>query len=1007
MDGKEKQDGVLESYSPATSFEVRLNEVQQRSTKCPSSQRAMSIFEVFDEVLPQLGIFRKILKMVRDEMFEAVYSHQYTGSQEQHTDYSAATNVVTARGVENKVYIERIPYFSLVQRVYDSRHEEADELREEVKVLQKRLSDKTMQFNQAVTTIGVLRDDILGLQATVEEKEEMIDDRDDTIASKEDEIITLKEEAFREKTQLEMEKHQLEEEVAKLKSEVEYLSHYKKGYDDLEEAFIFRPGEDKFTHAPKKSRKSAIATKKNHLLTDYEAAKKIEKQLLLVRNQTIEEFDAFFESHVMELKDRVFKDKPREDQILPDHIYDQEELIIEKLDMQLGDMQVRFQQTIDALNNELEMIRLHKDYVETQLDELDKHIRAGAKPPSRVMFRSTGTNLNSAGARSNHSAYGKQSRLSGKESTMSVRGGGDSFESMDFMGAEMDPFIPQEAILSKYSVMVYTSTNQKKTFHGLKDAKFCASCGEKTVICPHKVSSEKIIILPHNCSHIKLSRPRVRIQSERKDKEYRKPHPPKSKKGGPQSGTTDASGIRKSKQRTSQDTGTQEGEEQQEMERPEVTIRLPVDDQTDEGAAGEEEGEKEEDGEKEEGDEEEEEEEEGEEKKKAAAQEQQEKPFTVLWDDYKERTGQTRHVPRPLELRRVMSMISQFYSYVMLQDDTAGTPAVSILEALYTHFEERYLIREVSYLCMHDFIQGVIEYAPQHKFIQIFAHVMVGNLDATVFRYLLILTDLVDRVDWHHIEDFKYFIMAVYPFLNEDELDQLHLGYTSFSENKVTKTLIFEYFMYIILKYREPRFQDVEMKMAQRPGREFGVMSEREFNEAADALAPLANEGLRNRLFRESLEHFSKDGRVAISRLTYIVSYLLLYGMAPLLREKISETMQGFRLDSADTQSRTNQSRGGMQSRGTNLSRTGHSTERPVTMATMSGNQEKSDEPQIITASQLKNLAKNVERRSLNRGMRQIQANPRMDIDDMLGDGEAFDELAEFSNSGLLMIGPD
>ena len=52
---------------------------------------------------------------------EAVYSHQYTGSQEQHTDYSAATNVVTARGVENKVYIERIPYFSLVQRVYDSR----------------------------------------------------------------------------------------------------------------------------------------------------------------------------------------------------------------------------------------------------------------------------------------------------------------------------------------------------------------------------------------------------------------------------------------------------------------------------------------------------------------------------------------------------------------------------------------------------------------------------------------------------------------------------------------------------------------------------------------------------------------------------------------------------------------------------------------------------------------------------------------------------------------------
>ena len=61
---------------------------------------------------------------------------------------------------------------------------------------------------------------------------------------------------------------------------------------------------------------------------------------------------------------------------------------------------------------------------------------------------------------------------------MSV-GGGESFDNMDLLASEVDPFIPQEAILSKYSIMVYTSNNQKKTFHELKDAKFCASCGEK------------------------------------------------------------------------------------------------------------------------------------------------------------------------------------------------------------------------------------------------------------------------------------------------------------------------------------------------------------------------------------------------------------------------------------------------------------------------------------------------------------------------------------------------
>ena len=75
----------------------------------------------------------------------------------------------------------------------------------------------------------------------------------------------------------------------------------------------------------------------------------------------------------------------------------------------LGGMQERFQQTIEALNNELDMIRLHKDYVETQLDEIDKATRAGSKPPSRVMFRTTGEGgIHSAGQ------HGKQSRLSGK-----------------------------------------------------------------------------------------------------------------------------------------------------------------------------------------------------------------------------------------------------------------------------------------------------------------------------------------------------------------------------------------------------------------------------------------------------------------------------------------------------------------------------------------------------------------------------------------------------------------
>ena len=50
--------------------------------------------------------------------------------------------------------------------------------------------------------------------------------------------------------------------------------------------------------------------------------------------------------------------------------------------------------------------------------------------------------------------------------------------------------------------------------------------------------------------------------------------------------------------------------------------------------------------------------------------------------------------------------------------------------------------------------------------IEIFTHVIVGNLDACVFRYLLLICDLIDRVDWRHVDDFKAFASNIYQFLN-------------------------------------------------------------------------------------------------------------------------------------------------------------------------------------------------------------------------------------------------
>jgi len=51
-----------------------------------------------------------------------------------------------------------------------------------------------------------------------------------------------------------------------------------------------------------------------------------------------------------------------------------------------------------------------------------------------------------------------------------------------------------------------------KSFDEISTAKFCVSCGEKTAVCPHKVTrSDLVIPLPHGCTHIKVARPMVRV----------------------------------------------------------------------------------------------------------------------------------------------------------------------------------------------------------------------------------------------------------------------------------------------------------------------------------------------------------------------------------------------------------------------------------------------------------------------------------------------------------------
>lgn len=54
--------------------------------------------------------------------------------------------------------------------------------------------------------------------------------------------------------------------------------------------------------------------------------------------------------------------------------------------------------------------------------------------------------------------------------------------------------------------------------------------------------------------------------------------------------------------------------------------------------------------------------------------------------------------------------------------------------------------------------------------------------------------------------------VLLWSVLQEDDLETLQMSYTSYSENKISKSMVAHFIGHLILKYREPRFLDVSSK---------------------------------------------------------------------------------------------------------------------------------------------------------------------------------------------------
>jgi hypothetical protein len=263
--------------------------------------------------------------------------------------------------------------------------------------------------------------------------------------------------------------------------------------------------------------------------------------------------------------------------------------------------------------------------------------------------------------------------------------------------------------------------------------------------------------------------------------------------------------------------------------------------------------------------------------------------FDLVWKDYETRTDQKRLLSRPLTLDRTKSLLLQFVSYLLSQDiiEPVSNEVHSILDCLYEFMQLRYIELDVLFLATHDFLSSLLSHAANNKLMKLMTHVLANNLDACALRYVLLMKDLMQPINWTKNEDFCQFAIILYPFLNQDDLEVLQLEYTSFSENKISETLVIDYIITMVLQNKEPRFLEMETFLLDHPGKDSELMTELEFVAAAEDAISLSCENLQRHFYRQTAANLNASHHIPVSRLAQITSYLNLLGCAVQVKREI------------------------------------------------------------------------------------------------------------------------
>ncbi|XP_075247201.1 uncharacterized protein LOC142340526 [Convolutriloba macropyga] len=840
-----------ENISIPGSLEYQTQILEQSSTgesEEISDERLQSVFKLLSQLIPQMGVHKQLFQLIYSELYKSVFSCELSVATAPVSTankwLTSAVGNTAAIGEVDAGSIQHQSYFTLYKNIIRSRDEKSESLESYIGSLQDSLTEKENALEGCNNQIIELTEEVTKLNKEKADLEQKLVELTNT--------ITKLDTSFKDfVTQKDISDLHYEDEILNLQNdlsatsmEVERMDKFEKLFKDLDEDFIAEE-----MQINKMPAQIVPASNKNSVLVDLKSCRALERQLLTVQNSLIEEFDQHMEKYREKMESANLAKNFRD----PD--FDKDEKMLAEIDVELSDKQRVFRRTIEDVEDELEMLRIHRENLEINRDRIKQEEEEKARDMATKEANKDKEKraLNVAGVGPNKDGAGTDADLTAGQK--------------EAMETVFDKLEAQEQITSKYSSIIYFSNNKGRTFYELPHNSLCNSCGTTTMICPHKVARQDWVIeLPPNTQLLRISRPKLKLQKKLDDREIEALFSKQLKQAaaqqqGPAKESTSAEGaLGQSGKTTEGELGRADAQKPGDVEKglsPDPS-NLPSAagggglSGVASGAAGGGVSEAE-----------------IEDLKDDALYfsrikdiqqglipitDKLEGQFELIWKDFRQRTGGSlRLIPRHISEERVVSIVEQFLAHVLWQDrslDTENTP--SIVDSLYVFFVERYLLAKMAHYTLFDFLTSLQHFSSKNIVLLTFVQCLAGELDFSSLRTLIYLGQLVKAVQWNSLDDLYWFLHVAFQFLPSEECDNFVLDYVSFSKNSLSGELVMHFLFYLTLKHKDPRISHSEIRLCQFPAVEAGVMSEMEYAIALNDMVHMHSTQLRQRLFTQA-----------------------------------------------------------------------------------------------------------------------------------------------------------